>query len=102
MNIDTNTIVSIVRTEEYCPFDLFIDHFNNKRIDIFLTRIDYRIGELQYIKGSIRFDENYSYGLFTSNLADQPIVVWQDQIDTNQTTANSIINALKTCIESIR
>ena len=101
MNIDTSKVVSIVRTHEFYPFDLFIDHLNNKRIDIFLTRINYRIGELQYIKGSIRFDDEYSYGIFSSNLKKHPIVVWEDQIDTNQTLAQTIIQALKTCIQTI-
>lgn len=102
MKIDTSKMVSIVRNQDFYPFDLFIDHINNNRIDIFLTRINYRIGEVQYIRGVIRFDQKYSYGMFTSNLVRTPIVAWHDKrFTSNKTTAKTIIKALKTCIETI-
>lgn len=101
--IDTNNVVSIVRKQDYRDFDLYIDHFNNDRIDIFLTRINYRIGELQYIRGSVRLDQSFSYGVFSSNISRRnPIVIWNDYIVTDDDQlAKIIIDALKTCIHKI-
>lgn len=102
MKLDTGKIVSIVRSEDFTPYQLFIDHINNNRIDIFLTRINYRIGEVQYIKGTIRFDQKYSYAMFTSNVLKHSITGWYDKRFTgNKPLAKMIIKALKTCIETI-
>ena len=100
--IDASRVVSIVRRQDYDQFNIFIDHFKNDRIDVFLTRINYHIGELQYIKGTISINEDCTTGQFDTHIKRVKSLAWSENIcNTDHQLAQIIINALYTCIKKI-
>lgn len=98
--IDASNVVSIVRDHSYDQFDIFVDHLRNYRIDIFLTRINYVIGELQYVRGTIIIDNGCCIGEFNTNTRYSAIID-NAVIKTDNQLAQIIIETLNSCINEI-
>lgn len=99
-------IKTLIGRKNYSPFSVFVDgiqHDNVIRLTMFLTTVNYRVGELQYIKGEATIIDDMLSCEFVTNIKKGPLVQMKVQgFDDPKTIADLIHKALKKCVAEMQ
>lgn len=98
-------IKKMLGRRQYDPFNVFIDgiqHEDTIRLNIFLTTINYHVGELQYIKGEVTIIEDTFVCEFSSNVYKDPLVRMKiSGFDEPKMIVDFVDRALKKCVNEL-
>lgn len=99
-------IKTLIGKKDYSPFSVFVDgiqHDNAIRLTTFLTTVNYRVGELQYIKGEVSIIDDTFSCEFATSVRKGPLVQMKVQgFDDPKTIADLIHKALKKCVAELQ